>query len=1169
MTLIGCTVSGNVCRDSPGGNYGGGLGNNGAFMRLINSTVTNNASMGTFVSAAGIVGYLTMRNSIVAGNYAGTVPSDIQGSVTSEGCNLIGTNANTTITPSTGDQIGTATAPLDPKLSPLLDFDGPTPTHALLAGSPAIDAGRDLTTVGPGGVNDSTTTVPVADGSCFAGGMVIRIGSEEMLVTAVTGNWLTVTRGANGTTAAAHADGAAINPAFDQRGAGFARVVKGKAASAAAAVDIGAHEAAPQTLHVNAAVSGGNDSGDSWTNAMPELRTALASRDPNVTQIWVARGTYRPAAANGDREATFRLRSGLAIYGGFTRGQANLADRDKNPATNDTVLSGDLNGDDSGFTNNGENSHHVVTGSGADATAVLEGFTITAGNAGASCGGGVSIDNGSPTLDNLIVDGNTARLGGGIYTLASRATLTNARFSRNTAEAGGGLYESASSLTLTNAVFSGNSAQFGGAIQTTASDSTCSNVTISGNTGSLGAAIYGYDSILTIRNSILWGDKGTEIVFGGGYALVSNSIVQGSGGSMNWDGHLGVDGGGNLDVDPLFVTPIDLNATPAPTTAGNLRLRSTSPAVNAGDNNVAKPALPATDFDGNPRIVGGTVDLGAFETTSMGELARTAQSAPALNRSTGLIEWMVRITNNTGGPIEGVRLTVTNLPPSCQLWNRTHPTLPIIEVQRALAAGATVDVKLAIYSTGRSLGTWVPVYTATPLTATTLTPETHTMPSAAGNYDITVASGGVWSVTESLAWASVSTLDGNGTGTVTVTLQPNPSVAARTGTIKIGLRTHTIKQFGVVRPVLSAMSASYPAIVSGAFSLAVPTTNLPVSSYTVTGLPPGLAINQASGIISGKPTRGGTYNMTVKASNAAGTSNTVAFVINVAALPEGVVGTFHGFVDRSPDVYVSSNALVGARFQMTTTPSGGVSGSIIEGATTRSFTGSLTATVANPNEPELQVSVLSTALTLALEFDATTNSVAGTLNHVAAGKSTPVRAWRNGWKTTAPARLATVFKGLHTFAIENADASGPQGFGHGSFTVTGSTGALTIAGRLPDGTAITGSTFIGQGGEVLICQPLYANRGSCLGYLSVDPKSAPVADNEIAGDLTWFKPATLAATADTVYRAGFGPVALVVEGGAYTPPAAGLRVMNLPAVSAPSNNAELDFSMGGLGGAFF
>jgi len=75
-----------------------------------------------------------------------------------------------------------------------------------------------------------------------------------------------------------------------------------------------------------------------------------------------------------------------------------------------------------------------------------------------------------------------------------------------------------------------------------------------------------------------------------------------------------VNDGGNIDTDPLFVTPIDPST--APTTTGNLRLQSNSPAIDVGNNDFV--TVP-TDLDGKPRIVDGngditaTVDMGAYE----------------------------------------------------------------------------------------------------------------------------------------------------------------------------------------------------------------------------------------------------------------------------------------------------------------------------------------------------------------------------------------------------------------------------------------------------------------------------------------------------------------------------------------------------------------------------
>src|SRR5687768_1834917 len=76
-------------------------------------------------------------------------------------------------------------------------------------------------------------------------GFTIQIDSEQMVVTSKSTNTLTVTRGANGTTAATHSSGANVNLAFDQRGAGFPRQADGNGDSTAV-VDVGAFETAPE-----------------------------------------------------------------------------------------------------------------------------------------------------------------------------------------------------------------------------------------------------------------------------------------------------------------------------------------------------------------------------------------------------------------------------------------------------------------------------------------------------------------------------------------------------------------------------------------------------------------------------------------------------------------------------------------------------------------------------------------------------------------------------------------------------------------------------------------------------------------------------------------------------------------------------------------------------------
>ncbi|MFN8485155.1 MAG: choice-of-anchor Q domain-containing protein [Anaerolineae bacterium] len=386
-------------------------------------------------------------------------------------------------------------------------------------------------------------------------------------------------------------------------------------------VDMGAYEygaclaANPPTLYVNALVAG-VAIGDSWANAYPTLSEALTEANvcASVTQIWVAQGTYKPdtTGLTDARSATFALKNNLAIYGGFTGTETTLSQRDWR--TNVTTLSGDLNGDDgANFANNGDNSYHVVTGSGTDATATLDGFTITAGNARntaspytcpESCGGGMYNYGGGVTLTNVTFSGNSANYGGGMSNYSSSPTLTNVTFSGNSADsAGGGMYNEYGSPTLTNVTFSGNTtAHYGGGMfNEYQSNPTLTNVTFSGNSAEYGGGMIDEYSSPTIRNSILWGDSGGEIYNAAGSPTVSYSIVQG-----------GYSGTGNLNQDPLFVTAVP---SPAPSTGGNLHLGAGSPAIDRGYNSYV-PVGMTTDLDSHPRIMaasGGTVDMGAYE----------------------------------------------------------------------------------------------------------------------------------------------------------------------------------------------------------------------------------------------------------------------------------------------------------------------------------------------------------------------------------------------------------------------------------------------------------------------------------------------------------------------------------------------------------------------------
>jgi uncharacterized delta-60 repeat protein len=475
------------------------------------------------------------------------------------------------------------------------------------------------------------------------------------------------------------------------------------------------------------------------------------------------------------------------------------------------------------------------------------------------------------------------------------------------------------------------------------------------------------------------------------------------------------------------------------------------------------------------------------------------------------------------------------------------------------------------------------------LTTKSITAEGTTFETPS-SYPVAITTTGSWAVTEALTWATVSPISGRGNGIANIAVQPNTSTATRTGVIKLGGVAHTITQAGVLKPTLGPMSATtYNAVVGGAFELAIPTVNAPVT-YTVTGMPPGLSISNFTGIISGRPTMAGTtatnYSVTVKASNAAGPTSTdtagkaaatVSFTINVIPLPAGAVGTFQGLIERSNTVNVGTTPNLGARWNMTVTPLGMVTGKIIEGVTSRSFTGQLEVTPATANAPTLTAAVTGTALTLDLKMDALTDSLTSgagenVLRNAINTQSSIVTGWGNAWSTTAPVKKASDYKGPYSFVISNpattavTNLAAPDGYGFGRFTITENTGALSFTGELPDGSDIVCATFVGQHGQVLLYAPLHGNKGSIHGQLTITTFNAPT-DNSVDGTLTWLKPTLLSTAKDKAYQSGFGPLTLDVIGSTYLPPAKGLRVLGLPAppaIPTTATNAKLAFTLGGL-----
>ncbi|MEM0897145.1 MAG: choice-of-anchor Q domain-containing protein, partial [Verrucomicrobiota bacterium] len=135
-------LTSNTFSSNEAGTQGGALFLSGNAILLHNTLTKNNATtQGGGIFTAG--GTTSAQNTIIAGNTAPT-NSDVTGTVSSNGGNLVGDGAGSTGFTHATDQVGTSLAPIDPVIGPLAMNGGPTMTHALWVGSPAIDGGRNL-----------------------------------------------------------------------------------------------------------------------------------------------------------------------------------------------------------------------------------------------------------------------------------------------------------------------------------------------------------------------------------------------------------------------------------------------------------------------------------------------------------------------------------------------------------------------------------------------------------------------------------------------------------------------------------------------------------------------------------------------------------------------------------------------------------------------------------------------------------------------------------------------------------------------------------------------------------------------------------------------------------------------------------------------------------------
>ena len=406
--------------------------------------------------------------------------------------------------------------------------------------------------------------------------------------------------------------------------------------------------AAADTLLVDANLSTGLNDGSSWANAFQGsngLQLALAASSSG-DQIWAGDGTYK-TTIGASRSAVFQLKNGVEIYGGFAGGEVNLVDR-PSIGTSISLLSGDLAGNDGSNLRN-DNSYHLLTGAGTNATAVIDGFTVRGGNANSGSGnndkggGIICLSGASPTLRNCSFEDNRCTFGGGAgYINGSAPTFTDCDFIDNRGGSFGGAFDlnGGNNTKYDRCYFEGNSASRAGALEIFSSSNVkVTNSIFVGNTatgGSGGGALwFGFGGTNTVANCTIVGNTATSQTAGGirvegNSMVIANCILwdnAGSGGAQNSANQVsgtssvsysniegGLAGLGNISVAPSF------NDAPN----GDYSLAAGSSGIDAGKNS-SVPSGITLDKAHNPRFwdvqsvpdtgsgFGGVVDMGAFE----------------------------------------------------------------------------------------------------------------------------------------------------------------------------------------------------------------------------------------------------------------------------------------------------------------------------------------------------------------------------------------------------------------------------------------------------------------------------------------------------------------------------------------------------------------------------
>ena len=461
----------------------------------------------------------------------------------------------------------------------------------------------------------------------------------------------------------------------------------------AVAASTGLAVAGASPFYVDKDATGANN-GTSWDNAFTVIQPAIdAAFTAGGGEVWVAEGTY--SEARTDADGSLVMKNGVALYGGFIGAASGgyETQRDaRNWAAHVTTIDG-------ATARGGSVAYHVVKG----ASAVLDGFTITGGNAtgGSSYeqtrGGGMVSQDCAPVVSNCIFTANRAVEGGAMRHLNTvTGIFRNCRFVSNAAKTVGSEHGSGGAVSSSspnvqsdtslfeNCVFDSNTADWAaGAIYNgsqTFRGCRFVNQTVQQNGG---ACFLSWNSNATFENCLFQNNRshtgGSAIVLGSGLqkmvnctiaqnvsdtsamvvdissdpAYLTNCIIYGNTGpSIGGDGtknitYCNVEGGftgtGNINADPLFVN----------SGSGDYSLQAASPCIDAGTS-----VSLTTDYASKPRPVDvpGVGGEGAVNAFDMGAYEYQAAPTPTVSPTPTSEEPLLEILSVTQLPDKKIEI---------------------------------------------------------------------------------------------------------------------------------------------------------------------------------------------------------------------------------------------------------------------------------------------------------------------------------------------------------------------------------------------------------------------------------------------------------------------------------------------------------------------------------